>query len=35
VRWLGLVFFLLLHVVAIVGTPLYIYYYGIFVFFNK
>jgi stearoyl-CoA desaturase (delta-9 desaturase) len=29
VRWLGLVFFALLHVVAIVGTPLYIYHYGI------
>ena len=29
VRWLGLVFFLILHVVGIVGTPLYIYYYGI------
>jgi stearoyl-CoA desaturase (Delta-9 desaturase) len=29
VRWLGLVFFFLLHVVAIVGTPLYIYHYGI------
>jgi stearoyl-CoA desaturase (Delta-9 desaturase) len=29
VRWLGLVFFLILHVVAIVGTPLYVYYYGV------
>ncbi len=28
-RWLGIVFFALLHVVAIVGTPLYIYYRGI------
>ena len=29
VRWLGLVFFIFLHVVGIVGTPLYIYYRGI------
>jgi stearoyl-CoA desaturase (delta-9 desaturase) len=29
VRWLGLVFFIFLHVVAFVGTPLYIYYRGI------
>jgi stearoyl-CoA desaturase (delta-9 desaturase) len=29
VRWLGLIFFLVLHVVAIVGTPLYIYYRGV------
>src|SRR5580693_5525333 len=29
VRWLGLVFFLIIHVVGIVGTPLYIYYRGI------
>jgi len=29
VRWLGLVFFVVLHVVGIVGTPLYIYYHGI------
>ena len=29
VRWLGLVFFIVLHVVGIVGTPLYIYYRGI------
>lgn len=29
VRWLGLVFFLMLHVIGIVGTPLYIHYYGI------
>lgn len=29
VRWLGLVFFILIHVIAIVGTPLYIYYRGI------
>jgi stearoyl-CoA desaturase (delta-9 desaturase) len=29
IRWLGLVFFVFLHVVGIVGTPLYIYYYGI------
>jgi len=29
VRWLGLVFFVFLHVVGIVGTPLYIYYHGV------
>ncbi len=29
VRWLGLIFFVLLHVVGIIGTPLYIYYHGI------
>ena len=29
IRWVGLVFFVFLHVVGIVGTPLYIYYYGI------
>jgi stearoyl-CoA desaturase (delta-9 desaturase) len=29
VRWLGLVFFIFLHVVGIVGTPLYIYHRGI------
>jgi stearoyl-CoA desaturase (delta-9 desaturase) len=29
VRWLGLVFFIVLHVVGLVGTPLYIYYRGI------
>jgi stearoyl-CoA desaturase (Delta-9 desaturase) len=29
VRWLGLIFFVLLHVIGIVGTPLYIYYRGI------
>jgi stearoyl-CoA desaturase (delta-9 desaturase) len=29
VRWLGLVFFIVLHVVGIVGTPLYIYQRGI------
>ena len=29
VRWLGLVFFIVLHVVGIIGTPLYIYYHGI------
>ena len=29
VRWLGLIFFVFLHVVGIVGTPLYIYYRGI------
>lgn len=29
VRWLGLVFFILIHVIGIVGTPLYIYYRGI------
>ena len=29
VRWLGLVFFIVLHVVGIIGTPLYIYYRGI------
>ena len=29
VRWLGLIFFLVLHAVAIVGTPLYIYYRGV------
>ena len=29
VRWLGLIFFLALHVVAIFGTPLYIYYRGV------
>ncbi len=29
VRWLGLIFFLVINVVGIVGTPLYIYYRGI------
>jgi stearoyl-CoA desaturase (Delta-9 desaturase) len=29
VRWLGLIFFIILHVIAIIGTPLYIYYRGI------
>ena len=29
VRWLGIVFFLVIHTVGIIGTPLYIYYYGI------
>ena len=29
VRWLGIVFFLVIHIVGIIGTPLYIYYYGI------
>jgi stearoyl-CoA desaturase (delta-9 desaturase) len=29
VRWLGLFFFIFLHVVGIVGTPLYIWYRGI------
>jgi stearoyl-CoA desaturase (Delta-9 desaturase) len=29
IRWLGLVFFIFLHVVGIVGTPLYIHAYGI------
>jgi len=29
VRWLGLIFFIILHIVGIVGTPLYIYYRGI------
>lgn len=29
VRWLGLIFFIVLHVVAILGTPLYVYYRGV------
>jgi stearoyl-CoA desaturase (Delta-9 desaturase) len=29
VRWAALIFFLLLHLVGIIGTPLYIYYHGI------
>lgn len=29
VRWLGLIFFLILHAVGIIGTPLYIYYRGV------
>ena len=29
IRWVGLVFFVFLHVIGIVGTPLYVYYYGI------
>jgi stearoyl-CoA desaturase (Delta-9 desaturase) len=29
VRWVGLVFFVVLHAIAIVGTPLYIYYRGV------
>ena len=29
IRWLGLIFFVLLHIVAIIGTPLYAYYRGI------
>ena len=29
IRWLGLIFFLILHVVGIIGTPIYIYYRGL------
>jgi stearoyl-CoA desaturase (Delta-9 desaturase) len=29
VRWLGLIFFVAIHVIGIVGTPLYVYYRGI------
>jgi len=29
VRWVGLIFFIILHVIGLVGTPLYIYYRGI------
>src|SRR5215831_16816893 len=29
VRWLGLVFFIFLHAVALIGTPLYVYYRGV------
>ena len=29
VRWVGLIFFILLHAIALIGTPLYIYYRGI------
>src|SRR5262249_48771488 len=29
IRWVGLVFFVLLHAVALIGTPLYIYYRGV------
>src|SRR5208282_5885977 len=29
VRWLGLIFFIFLHIVAFIGTPLYIYYRGV------
>jgi stearoyl-CoA desaturase (delta-9 desaturase) len=29
VRWLGLIFFLVINVVGVVGTPLYIYYHGV------
>ena len=29
IRWLGLVFFVFLHAVALIGTPLYIYYRGV------
>ena len=29
VRWVGLIFFIVLHVIGLVGTPLYIYYRGI------
>jgi len=29
IRWLGLIFFVVLHVVGLVGTPLYIYYHGV------
>jgi len=29
VRWLGLVFFMVLHAIGIVGTPLYIHYRGV------
>jgi stearoyl-CoA desaturase (Delta-9 desaturase) len=29
VRWVGIVFFLVIHIVGIIGTPLYIYYCGI------
>jgi len=29
VRWLGLIFFIVLHIVGIIGTPLYIYYRGV------
>lgn len=28
-RWVGIVFFAVIHVVGLVGTPLYVYYYGI------
>ena len=29
VRWVGLIFFIVLHVIGLIGTPLYIYYRGI------
>ncbi len=29
IRWLGLIFFVFLHVVGIVGTPLYLYHHGV------
>jgi len=29
IRWVGLVFFVVLHLVGFVGTPIYIYYHGI------
>ena len=29
IRWLGLIFFIVLHVVGIIGAPLYIYRYGV------
>jgi len=29
VRWVGIVFFLIIHVVGLIGTPLYLYYRGI------
>jgi hypothetical protein len=29
IRWVGLVFFVFLHAVGLIGTPLYLYYYGI------
>ena len=29
IRWLGLIFFIVLHIVGIIGTPLYIYHHGV------
>jgi len=27
-RWVGIIFFLIIHIVGIIGTPLYVWYYG-------
>ncbi|HLD49934.1 MAG TPA: hypothetical protein VJC08_01915, partial [bacterium] len=29
IRWLGIIFFLILHAVGFIGTPLYVIYHGV------